>query len=53
MPIAKLSTGINLYYESYGRGEAIVFYSWNRFRWKRLDRITSGRASAIPSSHRT
>jgi len=25
MPIAKLSTGINLYYESYGRGEAIVF----------------------------
>jgi hypothetical protein len=25
MPIAKLSSGINLYYESYGRGEAIVF----------------------------
>jgi pimeloyl-ACP methyl ester carboxylesterase len=25
MPVAKLSTGINLYYESHGRGEAIVF----------------------------
>src|SRR6266508_3407273 len=25
MPIAKLSTGINLNYESYGRGEALVF----------------------------
>jgi len=25
MPIAKLSTGINLYYESYGRGQPIVF----------------------------
>jgi pimeloyl-ACP methyl ester carboxylesterase len=25
MPIAKLSTGIDLYYESYGRGEALVF----------------------------
>ena len=25
MPVAKLSTGINLYYESHGHGEAIVF----------------------------
>ena len=34
MPLAKLSTGIDLYYESHGQGDAVVFipatYGWKR-----------------------
>ena len=51
MPLEKLSTGIDLYYESQGRGEAIVFIPGTGFSGN-VDGNTNGTAVALAARHR-